>query len=176
MTIASYVQVRQAIVIVVSDCNRHPPPTRGQTRFLCDVRKMDRGRIAVLVVKRNHQVATSSVLLNGRVVDYCYNQLSIIVTVKQGYPAASHRLQNITPVFPGIGHGCDSHLRGNVTKGYMHILSGICFGGRSFLRLDGLDSREGVLRANTNPGLKACQYRKHENKDDAYSSHEYPGL
>src|SRR5262245_23519162 len=90
---------------------------------------MDRGKIAVLVVERNHQVSTCTILLNGGVIDYRYIQLSVVVAVKQCNAAAAHCLQDITSVSAGLRRSCDPNLGGDIPKKNVGVRNGIRFAG-----------------------------------------------
>ena len=89
--IPGHIQVLPAIIVVINDRHAYAPTFASQACRFGDVAEFE---IGILVVQRDHQIATLLVAFNGRSVHRQDVELSIIVAINKS-GAAAHRLDNV---------------------------------------------------------------------------------
>ena len=89
--IAGYVDVEQAVVIEVGDCNSHAPALRGQSgrpRNVCEF------HVRTLVIERDHRVSALAEAVHGGAADHDDVEFAVIVAVEQA-GASTYRFNDV---------------------------------------------------------------------------------
>ena len=92
---ASYVNVGETVVVVISDGHAHAPPFAGQPGGLGDVSEFE---AVVLVIKRDQGIATRLVAIDGRAVHRDDVESTVVITIDQTHTAA-HRFDDVALVW-----------------------------------------------------------------------------
>ncbi len=85
------VNVRLTIIVEVGDCHTHSPSLARQAGCTRDVAEFE---IRILMVERDHRVATLAVAINRRAIHRDDVELAIVIAIDQA-SAAAHGLDNV---------------------------------------------------------------------------------
>ena len=114
MAITCNINVGQAVVVEVSNCQTHSPTFGGQPRRLRYIRKV---QTCTLVIERDHRIASVQEVIDRRIIHRDNVELAVTITIEQPDPA-SHGLQQISHLRRRIGNFGDADLRRNIVKMY----------------------------------------------------------
>ena len=116
MAVAGDINIRQPIVVVISDGNPGGPAPGGQPRSLGHVGEVRGFPVAVLPVERDHGIATGKVTVDRGIVHNGDVQFAVVFTIHEGDSSAAHRFDDVAPVEIRVRNSANSNLRRNVTK------------------------------------------------------------
>ena len=98
VSIACHVEVRQAVVVIVANCDPHSPSARGQSRSLGGIGEMEIAATSILVVQRDHRVAACHEAVDRGIVHNRNVKPSVVVAIEECDSAPSHCLHDVSPL------------------------------------------------------------------------------
>ncbi len=116
MPVAGHVQIGQAVVIEIGDCQASSPTARGQARGSGDVGKVKFRRVAILLVERDHRFPALQIGLECGVIHHGDVEFAIVVTVEERDAASRHRFHHVASFRCRVRHGSQAGTGSHVAE------------------------------------------------------------
>jgi hypothetical protein len=93
MSVAGHVQIRQAIVVIIANRDRHAPSAGSEPGSRRDVGEMEIGAASILVVQSDHRVAARQEAIDRGVIHN--RDIEPAIAIQKRDTATSHRLHDV---------------------------------------------------------------------------------